>query len=233
MTPPHKKADENKKWYYRPISILPVISKVYEKVLFDQMNTAISPHFSSNLSGFLKGDSWCMALIKITVDWRAGLHDRKGIVAIAIDLSKAFDSTSHSLLIAKLKPYGFDTDTINLMKSYFHGRRQRIRLDNVFPKWKPITAGVPQGSLLGPLLFNIFINDLNDLISTMSLRLYANDTTEYYKDHSSMVLNYTINKELNAIKEWVTVNHLSINTVKTQALVTYKYELWLAILLWK
>ena len=128
---------------------------------------------------------------------------------------------------------GFDTDAINLMKSYFHGRRQRIRLDNVFPKWKPVTAGVPQGSLLGPLLFNIFINDLNDLISTMSLRLYANDTTEYYTDHSSMVLNYTINRELNAIKEWITVNHLSINTVKTQALVTYKYELWLAILLWK
>ena len=60
---PHKKADENKKWYYGPISILPVISKVCEKVLFDQICTAISPHFSSNLSGFLKGDSWCMALI--------------------------------------------------------------------------------------------------------------------------------------------------------------------------
>ena len=86
---------------------------------------------------------------------------------------------------------------------------------------------------LDPSYSIFFINDLNDLISTMSLRLYANDTTEYYTNHSSMVLNYTINKELNAIKEWVTVNHLSINTVKTQAHVTYKYELWLAILLWK
>ena len=104
---PHKKADENKKLYYGPIYIVPVISKVCEKVLFDQMNTAISPHFSSNLSGFLKGDSWCMALVKFTVDWRAGLHDRKGIVAITIDPRKAFDSTSHSLLIAKLKSYGF------------------------------------------------------------------------------------------------------------------------------
>ena len=107
MTPLHKKAYENERPNYRPISLLPVTSKVYEKVLFDQIYTAISPHFSSNLSGFLKGDSWCMALVKITVDWRAGLHDRKGIVAMTIDPSKAFDSTSHSLLIAKLKPYGF------------------------------------------------------------------------------------------------------------------------------
>ena len=73
---------------------------------------------------------------------------------------------------------GFDTDAINLMKSYLLGRHQRVRLDNAFSEWKPITAGVPQGSLLGPLLINIFINDLNDFISTVALRFYADDTTE-------------------------------------------------------
>ena len=99
------------------------------------------------------------------------------------------------------------------MKSYLLCRRQRVRIDNVFSEWKPITAGVPQGSLLGPLLFYIFINDFNDFITTVPLRLYADDTTEYYADYSPMVLNYII------------------NTVKTQALVigtnTYKYEFWL------
>ena len=91
---------------YLPLSILLIIFKVYEKVLFDQMYTAISPHFSSSLSGFLKGHSCRTALIRITDDWRAGLDDRKGIVTIAIDLSKAFDFISHSLPIAKLKAYG-------------------------------------------------------------------------------------------------------------------------------
>ena len=131
----------------------------------------------------------------------------------------------------ELKAYGFDTDAFNFMKSYLLGRRQRVRLENVFSEWKPITAGLPQGSLLGPLLFNIFINYLNDFISTLSLRLYDDDTTEYYADHLPVVLNYTFNKELKPIKEWVTVNSQSVNNVKTQALVirtnTYKYELWL------
>ena len=109
-----------------------------------------------------------------------------------VDLSKAFDSVCHNLLLDKLNAYGFSNDSVLMMSTYLLDRRQRVRIENLFSEWRTVKTGVPQGSLLGPLLFDLFINDLNYYIINTSLRLYADDTTEYASDISPMVLEYNI-----------------------------------------
>ena len=168
--------------------------------MFDQMYDALHWRFSPNLSGYLKGHSCCTALLKMSEDWRACLDRREAVAVVAVDLSKAFDSVCHPLLLAKLKAYGFTDDALELMTAYLTGRRQRVKLDGVYSSWRTITTGVPQGSLLGPLLFNMYVNDLNYFVSNTSLRLYADDTTEYASDVSPTVLQFVINSDLSVIK---------------------------------
>ena len=117
---------------------------------------------------------------------------------------------------------------MELMNEYLRGRRQRVKLDGVCSQWRTVKTGVPQGSLLGPLLFNIYINDLNYFISNTSLRLYADDTTEYASDSSPMVLEFLINSDLSLICKWFRSNYLKINATKSQAMAigpsSYEYK---------
>jgi hypothetical protein len=104
----------------------------------------------------------------------------------------AFDSICHNLLLAKLKAYGLQDSALELMRSYLQDRKQRVKCNGVYSDWLPIRCGVPQGSLLGPLLFNIFVNDVNYTVGNSSLRLYADDTTQYAHDTSPAILEYTL-----------------------------------------
>ena len=147
-------------------------------------------------------------------DWRRSQDNREAVVAVAIDLSKAFDSIDHSLLLAKLSAYGLSSSALQLMSSYLTGRKKRVKVHGICSSYRDVKIGVPQGFLLGPLLFNIFINDLNFFVPHMSLRLYVDDTTYY--------------SELSVLSSWFDQNHLLVNNDKTQALplgpCSYNYD---------
>ena len=228
VSPIYKKSDETDKANYRPVSVLTALSKVYERVMFDQLYGPICYILSPNLSGYLKGHSCCTAVLKMVEDWRLSLNNREGVAAVAVDLSKAFDSVCHSLLLAKLKAYGLSDEAISLMSSYLRGRKQRVKLDNVYSQWRSVNTGLPQGSLLGPLLFNVYMNDLNYFVKDTSLRLYADDTTAYASDASPLVLEYLINSDLEIVSNWFQQNYLRVNVSKTQAMAVgpslYRYD---------
>ena len=231
LTPVFKRGVDTDKANYRPVSILTSLSKVFEKVIYDQTWNAFHNVLSSNLSGFMKTHSCCTALLKMTEDWRSSIDNKEAVAAVAVDLSKAFDAIDHSLLLAKLKAHGFSTRALELMSTFLLGRQQCVRLDGVCSDFKTVKSGVPQGSLLGPLLFNIFINDLNFCVPNVSLRLYADDTTAYLSDVSPTILEFSFNKDLQALSSWFESNYLTVNSAKTQALsvgpCAYQYSLFL------
>ena len=175
--------------------------------------------------------SCCTALLKITEDWREALDERQTVSAVSIDLSKAFDTICHCLLIRKLAAYGLQDHSIQLIRSYLINRKQRVKIENAYSNWRVVQCGVPQGSPLGPLLFNIYINDITRITKNMELRLYADDTTGYAASNSPATLEFYINSDLARLSHWLEDNYLSINATKTQAMIVgksnYNYELTL------
>ena len=150
------------------------------------------------------------------------------MAAVAVDLSKAFDSVCYSLLLAKLKAYGLSDGAISLMSSYLRGRKQRVKLANVYSQWRSVNTGLPQGSLLGLQLFNVYMNDLNYFVRDTSLRLYADDTTAYSSDVSPLILDYFINFDLEITSNWFQQNYLRVNVSEAQAMAIgpslYRYD---------
>ena len=136
------------------------------------------------------------ALLRMVEDWKDSLDNNRLVATISIDqLSKAFDSLPHSLLLAKLKAYGLNHHTCHLLKDYLQDREQRVKIGDTYSPWLRVIRGVPQGSTLGPLLFNIFINDIF-LFVNANLNIYADDQKIYDSHEDPAALHLTMQNEL-------------------------------------
>ena len=205
IVPVHKKESKNLLKNYRPISLLPVFGKIFEKVMYNSLFKYFQQHnlLSENQSGFRSGDSCISQLLAIThgiykcFDGDPSIETR----GVFLDMSKAFDKVWHEGLLFKLKCYGVEGNFLKLLENYLHNRKQRVVLCGQTSSWLDVNAGVPQGSVLGPLLFLIYINDLPDNLVTIP-KLFADDTSLF-----STILNVNesstnLNHDLNIIKEW-------------------------------
>ena len=144
---------------YRSVSILPVFSKLHERSMFKQKSEFFENIFSKNQYGFRKGHSTQQCLLAMLEKWKRSVDSGKAFGALLTDLSKAFDCLDHELLIAKLNAYGFSLPALRLIHDYLSHRKQRTRVNSSYSKWLAVMFGVPQGSILEPFLFNIFLAD--------------------------------------------------------------------------
>ena len=158
VTPVFKKKNEiNKENVAR---VLSHTSKISERIVFNQINLFFESRFSPLLTGFRKNHSTQSALVNIIEKWKHGLDRGKKVGTIFVDISKAFDTLNHNLLLAKLNVYGFSFNATKFIQNYLSERFQRVNINSNFREWRKILLAVPQGSILGPLLFTIFINDI-------------------------------------------------------------------------
>ena len=192
VSPTFKKNDDLDKENYRPASVLFNVSKVFERIIYSQIDAFMLDKLLNLLTGFRKKHSTQHCLMYILENWKNMLDKGGYVCAMFIDLSKDFDTIHHDLMIAKLGEYSFSQDALQYMRSYLTNREQRVRVNSNFSSWDNNIAGVPEGSILRPLLFNIFINDHFLFVSNSYLSNYADDNTLYAFGHNLEEIKNTL-----------------------------------------
>ena len=218
VTPIYKTGDPSDVSNYRPISVLTCFSKILERVMYKRLYSflTINNILYDKQFGFKSGHSTNHAIIHLVHEIFKAFDENKFTLGVFIDLSKAFDTVDHNILLHKLKNYGVVNNNLLWFKIYLTNRKQYISFNDSKTDLATISCGVPQGSILGPLLFLIYLNDLSKFSNILNSILFADDTNLFYSNKDINYLFETVNKELAKLSEWFIANKLSINIKKTK-----------------
>ena len=221
VTPVFKSGDKRDFTNYRPISVLPVFSKLLERIIYKRTIEFFNKHslLYEGQFGFRTDFSTSMALTSISNKIVDAFEKNEFALGVFIDLSKAFDTINHAILLSKLNRYGIRGAALDFFSSYLDNRLQCTRFGSFVSDFKTITCGIPQGSLLGPLLFIIYINDLYKSANDLSFILYADDTNIVVSNPNLESLCNIVNRGLSQVCEWFKANKLSINVNKCNYMI--------------
>ena len=212
MKPLYKKGSKMEAKNYRPISLLPLVSKVFEKVIHTQTQSFLDQNkiLYKFQSGFRQNHSTDTSLSYLNDKILRGFDEGLFTGMILIDLQKAFDTIDHEIFLKKIKYIGFSDTTVNWYKSYLEDRCFVINIEGCFSEEASLNCGVPQGSILGPLIFLIYVNDMSQAVDC-DLYLYADDSCLVYSGKDVCTIEDVLNKNFNTLCDWFVTNRLSIH----------------------
>ena len=226
VVPIHKKGLKNDVANYRPISLTSLVMKIFEKCIRDEVYSLCKDKITPNQHGFLPNRSCSTQMIPFVNSLSLNLNYKGQSDVIYFDFAKAFDSVNHDIILRKLKNmFNIDGLLLNFVKNYLKDRKQQVTIQNQFSSFAPVISGVPQGSILGPLLFVLFINDLCDVLNPETgIYMYADDTKIWRKidsESDQQMLQLDINK----LYDWSLKNKIRFHPNKCKVLhVTLKHK---------
>ena len=230
VSPKFKKGDKLILSNYTPISVLPCFSKILERIMYNRHYAYLAENniLFNKQFGFRAGHSTEHALLELIDQISDSFNDKSYFSGIFIGLLKAFDTVDHKILLKKLQHYGIRGKNLSSFESYLTGRKQYIKFEindnNGKTELLKITCGVPQGSILGPLLFIIYTNDLCQVSDILKLIMFADDTNLFCSSNDIKTLFLNTNLELHKISEWFRANKLSLNEYKTTFALFYRIQ---------